>query len=494
MTEVHLRDALRWLGMERSMRRFILVAVALVLGVLTLLDAGIEYRQASSHAAEQRDRALGRVASGYVRALRAQDADASRIPTSVFQEETGLSEAPRLRFRVSSEAGEWRGGDRELPLGMDAARRASSTQPDFLDVRIADEPWRVAMVKEDPLLVRAQAQPVLVQVAEPMKGRLRAQRELLLAIGAGKSTRLAIVLALMWIVIWFGLAPLQALQRELKRRRPEDLSLVSQERPEELVPLVHTLNELLAAQRESVEQQKKFLADASHQLRTPIAVLRTMVQGAIHGQTAPDETLPKMLGIIDRATGLTNQLLSMAKAEQLARRRDWAPVRLDVVARDVAMELAPLIAKKRLDFSLQATPATLSADRWMLAELLKNLVSNAVHHSRKRGALGIVIRRLRQEVELIVWDHGGGVDEQVLDRLFEPFNVAKTGTGIGLGLSICRQIAEALNASVDLFNRIEAGEVVGVDAVVRWPHAQQREEEDSEEGGGPTPAERGVHA
>jgi len=345
------RALLAWLGMERSMRRFILVAVALVLGLLTLLDAGIEYRQASA--------------------------------------------------------------------------------------RVADH------------------------------------HELLLAIAAGKSVRLAIVLALTWIVIWFGLEPLQALQRELQGRRPDDLSLVSQQRPEELVPLVRTLNELLAAQRESVEHQKKFLADASHQLRTPIAVLRTMVQGAMHGQTTPEDTLPKMLSIIDRATGLTNQLLSLAKAEQLARRRDWAPVQLDVVARDVAMELAPLIAKKRLDFSLQAVPVTLMADPWMLAELLKNLASNAIHHSPKRGALGIVIRQLRQEVELIVWDHGGGVDEEVLGRLFEPFNVAKTGTGIGLGLSICRQIAEALNASVDLFNRIEAGEVIGVDAVVRWPHAQQ---------------------
>jgi two-component system sensor histidine kinase TctE len=76
--------------------------------------------------------------------------------------------------------------------------------------------------------------------------------------------------------------------------------------------------------------------------------------------------------------------------------------------------------------------------------------------------------------------------------LFEPFNVAKTGTGIGLGLSICRQIAQALNASVDLFNRIEAGEIVGVDAVVRWPHAQQPE--GAEEGARPPQAEQGVHA
>jgi signal transduction histidine kinase len=85
------------------------------------------------------------------------------------------------------------------------------------------------------------------------------------------------------------------------------------------------------------------------------------------------------------------------------------------------------------------------------------------------AALGIVIRRLRHEVELIVWDHGGGVSEAVQERLFEPFSASKGGTGIGLGLAICKKIADAMSARVHLFNRQEQGTVVGCDAVVRWP-------------------------
>ena len=453
-------------GSKRSIRRFLLAAIALVLGLLTLMDAAIEYRQSAKAMTDARDRALSRIAASYLRALRAQDADASRIPPSVFQEELGARELPRLRFRVSDDQGRLLGGDASL-RPTPQARQGGLVQPEVYDDSAGGTRLRVAFVRDD-LLLRPQAAPMVVQVAEPLDARSLAERQILLDIGVQKAARLAIVVTLIWLVIWLGLHPLEALQQELKNRRPQDLTLVTGNRPQELAPLVTALNELLQAQQASIDQQRKFLTDASHQLRTPIAVLRTLVQGTLFGQTPATDSLPRMLAVIERATGLTNQLLSMAKTEQLVRRGDWRDVDLEHIAREVAVEFAPLIARKRLDFSLQATSIVLQTDGWMLGELIKNLLSNAIHHSRKGGALGIVVRELRHETEMIVWDHGGGVDEDVLARLFEPFNVAKGGTGIGLGLSICRQIAESMNATVDLFNRIEAGEVIGVDAVVRW--------------------------
>lgn len=444
-----------------------LVGIALVLGLLSLTDGAIDHSSSVRHMVDMRDRALSRIAAGYLRSLRAQDADTSKIPSSVFQEELGVGELPRLRFRVSDEHGEYLGGDPKLKPPPPGGRAPGVVQPDVYDDVVDGEPLRVAVVR-DYLLLRAQAQPVIVQVAEPGEARLLAQRQIRLDIVRRQLTRLAIVLTLVWLVIITGLSPLESLLDEIRRRRPQDLTPVAADRPAELVPLVAALNNLLSAQQDSLDQQRKFLTDASHQLRTPIAVLRTLVQGTLFGQTQASESLPKMLGIIDRATGLTNQLLSLAKTEQLVRRGDWHEVRLDVVARDIAVEFAPLIARKRLDFSLQAGSIAVTTDAWLLGELVKNLVSNAIHHSRKGGAMGIVVRELRHETEMIVWDHGGGVSEDVLERLFEPFNVAKGSSGIGLGLSICRQIAESMNASVDLFNRIEAGQVVGVDAVVRW--------------------------
>jgi two-component system, OmpR family, sensor histidine kinase TctE len=283
--------------------------------------------------------------------------------------------------------------------------------------------------------------------------------------------RFAVLMGLAALALRTVLSSVHALGRELSSRLPTDAHLLSTQRPRELAPLVQAMNQMLSVQQNSAEQQRKFVADASHQLRTPLAVLRTQLQALEINPGSAAEAVPKMLRTVERTTDLANQLLSVAKVQQLARQGDWQPVNLETVAREVALELSPLMARKRLAFTLDALPVVLESDAWLLGELLRNLLSNAVHHSPVAGELGIVLRYLRDEVELIVWDRGGGVEESVKQRLFEPFSASKGGTGIGLGLSICRQIAVALSAQVDLFNRVELGQVSGVDAVVRWPRS-----------------------
>lgn len=278
-----------------------------------------------------------------------------------------------------------------------------------------------------------------------------------------------VYLMLSWWIMRQAMRPLERLGKHLDNRGAHDHRLLSEEQPAELLPLVASLNRLLQQQQESVDQQRKFLADASHQLRTPFAVLRTQLQGAMSGQLNVQETLPKMLRTVDRSNELIGQLLSLAKVEQLVRRADWQDVNLDQIARDVVLEFAPLIARKKLDFSLEAVPVCFQTNAWLLGELVRNLMSNAVRHSPKGSALGLVVRVLRHEAEFLIWDNAGGLDEAVRERLFEPFESSASGTGVGLGLSICRQIAQSMNASVELFNRVQEGRVVGVDAVVRWP-------------------------
>jgi len=272
-----------------------------------------------------------------------------------------------------------------------------------------------------------------------------------------------------WWVLGHAFKPVQTLGQDLIGRRCDDLQPVSTTQPSELLELTQAVNQLMHHQQASLDQQKKFLADASHQLRTPFAVLRTQLQGVMSGQLDTRETLPKMLHTVDRSSDLMRQLLAMAKVEQLVRQANWVEVDLSAVARDVVMEFAPLLARKKLDCSLQAIPLRLHTDPWMLGELIKNLMSNAMHHTPKGGALGLVIRAMPGASELIVWDNGGGMNEVVQARLFEPFQSSSGASGVGLGLSICRQIAESMNATVDLFNRVQDDHIVGVDAVVRWP-------------------------
>ena len=309
----------RW----RSIRGFMTVAIALLLALLAITDGALAYRQAARQLGDSRDRALGRIAAGYLRSLRAFDADPSKIPLNVFREEVGgAAELPKLRYRVSDDQGRALGGDATLPPAPASVGSHGPALPDVYDLQQGPERLRVAAVRDD-LLVHTEARPVvvlMVQVAEPLAAREAAERELLLQTVMRQAVRLAIMLGLVWLVIRLGLRPLDQLARELRQRRTQDLTLVTQHRPEELVPMVSALNELLQAQQDSIDQQRKFLTDASHQLRTPIAVLRTQVQGLMQGQTDVADTLPLMLGTIERATGLTNQLLSMAKTEQLVRR------------------------------------------------------------------------------------------------------------------------------------------------------------------------------
>lgn len=279
----------------------------------------------------------------------------------------------------------------------------------------------------------------------------------------------ALALALAWWLAGRGLAPLHQLAATVAARRPQETALLQRAPAPELKALVRGLNSQWQQQQEALDQQQRFIAEASHQLRTPLAVLKTQLQGTIAGELQATETLPKMLRTVDRAAHLANQLLSKAKVDQKLQNAQWTDVDLQQIASEVLVECAPLVVRKRLDVSLEALPVRLHTDGWLVGELLRNLVANAIHQSGQGASLGVVIRYLPAEVELLVWDNAGGIGEDVRERLFMPFESASGGTGVGLGLSICKQIAVSMQASLDLYNRMQNGVVVGVDAVVRWP-------------------------
>jgi len=296
------------------------------------------------------------------------------------------------------------------------------------------------------------------------------------AIGAigSKTPWLAVCMALagapaLWWLAGHCLRPLQELTTTVASRQPQETTPLEHTPAVELEPIVRALNVQWQQQRDALEQQQRFIAEASHQLRTPLAVLKTQVQGVTSGELPASDTLPKMLRTLDRASHLANQLLSQAKVEQKVRQAQWSLVDMHHLASDVLVEFAPLIARKQLEVSLDAEPVRLMSDSWLVGEMLRNLLANAIRQSATGASLGVVIRHLPDELELLVWDNAGGLDETVRERLFQPFESASGGTGVGLGLSICKQIAVSMHATLDLYNRIQQGAVVGVDAVVRWP-------------------------
>ena len=236
--------------------------------------------------------------------------------------------------------------------------------------------------------------------------------------------------------------------------------------PLELKPALARVRELHKTERVWVEQQRRFLADAAHQLRTPMAVLRTQLQAALETSADARAALAGMLHTVDRATGLANQLLSLTRLEQLKHAGALQPLSVAPAVREAVVELSPLISRKRLEFALEGDDFSARGDAVMLGELLRNLLANAIHYSPPGSSLGVVLRGTSPLCEIVVWDEGPGIDDEVKPRLFTPFSASKGG--VGLGLSICQQIGEAMGATVRLFNRIDGDRIIGVDAVVSW--------------------------
>jgi two-component system sensor histidine kinase TctE len=220
-----------------------------------------------------------------------------------------------------------------------------------------------------------------------------------------------------------------------------------------------------------LEHQKRFVRDASHQLRTPLAVLKTQVQSARRGDVDPAQALREIDLTVDRATELANQMLALAKVEQL--RHQGEPPVLDwgAIVRAVALDLSALIAEARLEFELDTVPAPVRGHEWALREMTRNLLHNAVKHTPAGGRLALRMHREAGKVALTVADSGSGITAELRERLFQPFAAGDHLGGSGLGLAICREIAESLSGSIRLDNRAAGGRVEGLDAVVTLPLA-----------------------
>ena len=284
------------------------------------------------------------------------------------------------------------------------------------------------------------------------------------------------------LVVQRATRPVRALSSALQARVVGDLSpLAKDAAPRELQPLVDATNHVMQRLAHLLRHQKRFVRDAAHQLRTPLAVLKTQVQSARRGDVPALQALAEMEQTVDRATQLANQMLALAKVEQL-RQQAAAPVtHFDAVLREVALELSPLVAHSDLDFWIATDPAPVQAHDWMLRELARNLLHNAVRHAPPGSVLGVALRSAggdantdAGEVLLTVSDQGPGIDAELATRLFQPFSAGNVRSGSGLGLAICHDIVQALGGRIALVNRLQGGPgstVTGLDALVHLPLA-----------------------
>lgn len=251
------------------------------------------------------------------------------------------------------------------------------------------------------------------------------------------------------------LRPLRVLTDQLQSRGAMTQSvIVLEDAPVELAPVLGALNELLGRQAEAARKQQAFLADAAHELRTPLAVVSLQAQRAQKSVDADErrEALDALRGGVDRATRLVTQLLDLARSERLASDvRDLAPLDLEYLLKTVLADLHPLAAQKRVDLGLASScPCVVLGDAESLRSLIVNLVDNAIRFTPPEGRVDVSLRVTDRIANLIVSDSGPGIPPERRRDAFERFvrvGSADVG-GTGLGLAIARQVSERHGGSI----------------------------------------------
>lgn len=302
-----------------------------------------------------------------------------------------------------------------------------------------------------------QSGPQIIQVAQDMGARKEMAGTLALRTMMPIALMAPLLMLMVWWVVSSSLAPVSRVRRQVAERQADDLDEVSEAGlPDEIRPLVHELNLLFGRVRQAFEAQKSFVADAAHELRSPLAALKLQAQGL---QRASDDAtrdlaVTRLTAGIDRATRLVEQLLVLARHQaSAAGGLRPEPVVLASVVRQAVADVAPAAQARRIDIGVaHADEASLPGHPEALRILVRNLLDNAVKYSPEGGTIDVEVRAGAGGLQLSVEDSGPGIPEADRERVLDRFyRIAGSGaTGSGLGLAIVKSIAELHGASLDL--------------------------------------------
>jgi two-component system sensor histidine kinase QseC len=333
--------------------------------------------------------------------------------------------------------------------------RLSERSAGFDDRVIEGSRWRVYVLTDPDAKIQ-------VQVGESSERREELRNFIALRVLVPVLLSLPLLALMIWYGVGHAMVPLRNIAADVKNRRPDNLHPIPDTVvPLEAKPLVDALNALFQRLQQAFETERRFTSDAAHELRTPLAALKTQAQVALRA-TAEDErrlALNRVITGVDRATHLAQQLLTLARIDPTL----WVgreQVDLPTLASEVLAEIAPVAIARDIDLSLEAgTAREIRGDRAMLAIMLRNLVDNALKYTPAGGKVEVCIRQHGAQIMLSVDDSGPGIPPEERGLVFERFyrQVGTNVPGSGLGLSIVKRIAELHSADVRLDNSLLGG-------------------------------------
>ena len=443
---------------SRSLRRHLLLWLVIPVLAVSGINAFISYSQALRAANLVYDRWL---VDSAVALAQQVHIDGSMITLDLPNAAIRMlefDETDRIYYAVSATDGALIAGYRGLP--PPPVSRKSGRGPQVYDGQFEARTVRVAALymkeRGDPATEGA-----LIAVAETMAKRKALAREILWDILLPQFVLILVAGMAVWVGVGRGLLPLSALRQQISSRSPRDLGpLPLDYSPQEVQPLVQALNALLGRLRAAIETQQRFVADAAHQLRTPLAGLKTQAELALRESEMPAirHSLMQMKTASEQTARLANQLLSLARAEPGSDRSESRTgLDLEVLAREVTTNWIQPALDKGIDlgFGEPSVSAPIEGNPILLRELISNLIDNAVRYTQPGGQVTVSVGRQDGDVILSVTDNGPGIAEAERTRVFERFYrvLGTRQDGAGLGLAIVREIAERHGARV----RLEAG-------------------------------------
>jgi two-component system, OmpR family, sensor histidine kinase TctE len=375
-----------------------------------------------------------------------------------------LSNAALLALRTQSESGIfWKitnrqnqivAGDPNLPTPAEIEQNTHTPRVHFSDYTSGGFRLRLAYKWFTP---NPTDQPLFIIVAEGIESRTALANDIIKGVIIPQFLVLPIAALLIWFGLSRGIAPINALQKRLRARRPDDLSEIDmQSTPSEITPLVSAMNDLLARLSRNIQTQRRFVADAAHQLKTPLAGLRMQAEIAL--KSSPNEeivlNLKQIVRGTEQATRLINQLLLLATAEKLDQIKTQ-PLNLKDIAETTTQQWVSQALAQHIDLGFEAhdeSSIEVMGQPVLIAELINNLVDNALNYVGGAGHVTVSVHRDGQHALLIVEDNGPGIPNTERERVFDRFyRVLGTGKqGSGLGLAIVKEIAQRHQASITI--------------------------------------------
>lgn len=455
--------------MNPSIRRRLLVILLPTVVIAWLASAASSYFDSMHEQGEVFDAQLAQAAK-VLMLLAIHEAEESALSASkeALKEDLNTPRARqvthqyenRLVFQV------WAPPGKELALRSEQAPLTplSELPYGFSDARIDGKYWRVFTLSDDEYNLR-------VSVADDYAGR----RQLARTIAIRVLVPLFVIVPILALVLWFSvgraLMPLNRLAREVKNRKPTHLDpLREDDAPDEIMPMVDALNALFVRLQSTLENERRFTADAAHELRTPLAGIKTQAQVALREENNQkrSQSLHLLISAVDRTSHLVEQLLTLARLDPETGVTDPVPLHLGRLVSEVAADLAALALEKHIELSVvDHCGKEVIANKEAVKVLVRNLLDNALRYTPRNGTVEAVVEVRDGDAVLTVADSGPGIPEEERVLVLERFSrsTRSSGIGSGLGLSIVRRIAQLHHATLNL----ERSHLGGLQIEVRFP-------------------------